>query len=343
MSYHHSQRVIAHLNPIRQSANDKSMSGNRHDKLSASAQLVLQHIASALNMKTGSFPMSIQNLYKRTRLSKQTIQKSLDRLVEFGVLERERRKHRQANTYYLKLQCPDDCNNLKEHNTPRELSERPNSQDTTAPESSESISASPSHRVAISPNYQVASVLDNSSLIKIDKDKDKEYVRQHCSSCKASIETIAGTTQAIHLDGCKQLSRLMSSQGWLIAAKKLGGDWQALSARQKQVHYHIDIAGYKERTSEKDKQSLRAEEHANEKASRHIPEGTLRNWAAWLRSNYKRYGDIPMQHLNLAAKNSRAGVDLLSDKPWEKGSYPLEGIDYHAYVGSELTEELENV
>ena len=113
MSYHHSQRVIAHLNPRRQSANDKSMSGNRHDKLSASAQLVLQHIASALNMKTGSFPMSIQNLYKRTRLSKQTIQKSLDRLVDFGVLERERRNHRQANTYYLKLQCPDDCKNLR--------------------------------------------------------------------------------------------------------------------------------------------------------------------------------------------------------------------------------------
>jgi len=328
MSYHHSQRVIAHLNPIRASAEDKPESSNRHDKLSGSAQLVLQHITSALNAQTGSFPVSIQTLYKRTRLSKQTIQESLGRLVDFGVLERERRNHRQSNTYYLKLQCPENCKNLKEHNTPRELSERPSNQDTRALESSEPLSASPSNQVAISPSHQVASVLDNSSLIKINKDKDKEYVRQHCFSCKGTIETIAGASQVIHLDGCKQLAKLMSTQGWLIAGSKLGGRWQDLSTRDQQVHYHVDIAEYKTRTAETERKAEREEDHATEKALEQIPDGISPNWTAWLITIHKRMNQIPEQHLNLARIKSRIGYDLIPGRPWEKGSYPQSAEDW---------------
>jgi hypothetical protein len=328
MSYHHSQRVIAHLNPIRESANRSSKPSNRHDKLSGSAQLVLQHITGALNVHTGSFPVSIENIYKRTRITKQTIQVSLERLVEFGILDRERRNHRQANTYYLKLQCPDDCKNLKEHNTPRELSERPSDQDAKAIESSELISASPSHQVAISPSHQVTSVLDTSSLIEIDKNGNKEYVGQHCFSCRGNLETIAGTSQVIHLESCKQLAKLMSSQAWIIAGNKLGARWQGLSTREQQLHYHADIAELKDRTAEKDRQAQREEDHSTEKALKLIPEGTLPNWTAWLITTYKRVSEIPEQHLNLARKKSCSGYDLVPGRPWEMGAYPQNTEDW---------------
>jgi predicted transcriptional regulator len=331
MSYHHSQRVIAHLNPIRESANNKSKPGNRHDKLSGSAQAVLHHIASALNVKTGSFPVSIERLYQRTSISKQTIQVSLERLVEFGVLDRERKNYRQAFTYSLMLQCPEECKNLKEHNTPRELAERPSYQDAKALEISEPISESPSYQEAVSPSYQEASVLDNSSLIKIDKKNNKEYVGQHCFSCKGSIETIAGTSQVIHLEGCKQLAKLMSSQPWLIAGNKLGARWQELSSREQQLHYQADLAEYKNNSAEKDRQAKRVEDHATEKALALIPEGILPNWKTWLIVTYKRLNEIPGQHLTIAERKSFLGNDLIKGRPWEQGAFPQSTQDWGEY------------
>jgi len=331
MSYHHSNRVIAHLNPIRESANDSSKPGNRHEKLSGSTQNLLLRIASALNVKTGSFPVSIETLYQGTASSKQTIQASLEGLVEFGVLDRERKNHRQAFTYSLRLQCPEDCKYLKEHNTPRELAERPSYQDAKALESSELIIESPSYQEAVSPSYQEASVLANSSLIKIDKEINKEYVGQHCFSCKGSIETIAGTSQVIHLEGCKQLAKLMSSQPWLIAGNKLGARWQELSTREQQLHYQADLAEYKNKSAEKKKQAIRAEDHATEKALALIPEGIMPNWKTWLITTYKRMNEIPAQHLTIAERKSFLGNDLIKGRPWEQGAFPQSAEDWGEY------------
>ena len=48
-----------------------------------------------------------------------------------------------------------------------------------------------------------------------------------------------------------------------------------------------------------------------------------------------------MQHLKLATTNSRAGVDLIPEKPWNTCSYPREGVNYDALGSLELTEKLQ--
>ena len=340
MSYHHSQRVIAHLNPIQEAAQANSTGRLRHNKLTGSTQLVLAHIASAINNETGSFPVSIATIYKRTRLSKSTIQLALQQLCDFGVLERERNYYRQAFTYSLRLQCPDDCKNLKEHNTPKELSERPTPQDDYGrgdrydtdkkqrpiPQADER----PIPQADESPTPQVDSVLANRSLIKIDKQTNKnvdKHTQQHCLSCYGTYEPMGDGKFLIHKENCKELGRLRESQPWIIAANKVGARWQQLDYRQQQFHYWEDLSAYKNSQLEKTRQVERENDFITQKAIELIPEGTLPNWSTWLTLTYKQRKEIPDQHKNLAISKSRDGFDLIPGRPWEKGAYPQEPLE----------------
>jgi hypothetical protein len=234
MTFHHSNRVIFHLNPIRGTKTKPDSRGRfRHIKITGNAQAVLLHLASALNIETGSFPVSIETIYSRTDISKGTIQASLEQLVSYGVISRERRSARKAFTYRLLLECPLDCVNLKDHNTPKELAERPSSRDTHTPETFETPEKTPSSQEAERPTNQDDSVLTNRSLIDRDKQVNKKKLgKSACFECKGIAEEVSGDLQLIHRRGtCKQLIRTMSSDTWAYAVDNYPGNWDALSRR----------------------------------------------------------------------------------------------------------------
>lgn len=108
MSYQHNRRLKAHLDPEIQ--------------ISPAQYLTALLIADEIRANTSEFSISLRRLADQARISYATAQRSVTALVKLGVFDVVRAHTRYtAPIYSLGIVCPDNCPDLKSHNTAQEL------------------------------------------------------------------------------------------------------------------------------------------------------------------------------------------------------------------------------
>jgi hypothetical protein len=323
MSFHHNRRYLDHFEPIISTHTD-SNGKRRHKKVSASAQRLLDIISTKLNDRTGEYWISYKYFHIKTAFTKQTIQIGLEQLVEIGWIARERSSNRTAFNYRMAYLCPDDCKDLKDHNTPKELAERPSNQDTQKLDQEPQEFERPSNQEAERPSNQDNSVLTNRSLIDKDKQVNKKKLgKSACSECKGIAEEISGDLQLIHRRGtCKQLIRTMNSDTWAYAVDNYQGNWDALSLEDQQRELHRDRASGEAKRAAKFLAAQGVDQELLDRFNMACPEGLLPNSKKWLLIKYDKLTGIHEQALRLVQEKNAFGLDLLPGRSWEKNAYP---------------------
>jgi len=334
MSYLHLNRVNAHFSPVLDCGNKDAAGRHRNNKLTVGQVGILKEIAYAINNED-TFPISEKFLRERTGATNGTIATAIQRFLSLGLLTRERSSARKPYLYKLTLKCPPDCERLDNHNSKRELkalSESPSNQGTQTLEYANQRTESPSVRVTESPSVQGLSPLANRPLIKNYRETNKELSGNSCFTCKGKSETILDKKSYIHREGCRDLDRIMSGQGWEIAEDRYGGNWNDLSLEDQQREYHKDIFDMKERKSSEDRRQEIAEEKTLDRIRELAPDSVLPNWIKCLALKYDKQLGIQEQLKNLAIRKSEQGIDLITGGAWEKGAYPQEGVSYAVSV-----------
>jgi hypothetical protein len=111
MAYQHLNRLRAHL----------------QENLTPTERLTAWVIATELRLdkdplKDGAFSVSQRRLEIETGASKPTLSRAIARLISLGIFSASKSGvSTWAKTYRLEIACPDDCQNLKNHNTETEL------------------------------------------------------------------------------------------------------------------------------------------------------------------------------------------------------------------------------
>lgn len=325
MSYHHTNRIRDHLDPILEEGFRGEFGGKgRKQKLSHATQNILWQIGGRLNEQTGSWSVSYSLLKRKTASSVSTIQRSLEQLVDLGFLIRTSptsRAPRSAFEYRLgpRLNCPPDCEHLADHLTRAELLIwRSDKQDTNQSEEISKRSISQSEQRSISQSTSAPLVRTLKEIKEIKKKVGP------CFSCRVDPEIISGTARSIHSDNCQELAEIKRGKPWEIAIQKYGGEWAGLSSKDQQRAYWEDFSRFETRKREQGEEPNREADRLREQLR--VRAGgveLLPNWFIWLEKRSRdRLGEIRDQELNLAKKYSLEGNDLVPGRgEWEQGSF----------------------
>jgi hypothetical protein len=324
MSLLHLNRINAHFSPVLDCGDKDTAGRHRKNKLTVGQMGILKDIAYAINNED-TFAISEEYLRKLSGATNQTLATAIRRFLSLGLITRERSSARKPYLYKVALKCPPDCEKLDKHNSKRELkalSESPSNQGIQTLEYANQRTESPSVQVTESPSNQGLSPLASRALIKNYKETNKELSGNSCFTCKGKSEAILGKRQFIHREGCRDLNRIVSGQGWEIIGGKLGALWNDLSLEDQQREYHKDISGMRERRGSEDRKQEIEEEKTLEKVRELVPDVVLTNWGKCIARKYDKQLGIHEPLKNLAISKSEQGMDLIPGRSWEKGAYP---------------------
>jgi hypothetical protein len=313
--------MLNHWQPkIRQEGESLSFgSKSRLKSLTPGALAVAQFVATHLNDKTNCFPISIKKMSSQLGLSKETIGKALDQLVDWGVFERQRDRKDKAYNYRLGISCPEDCDR-PEHYTPSELATLPKKQATLTPK----------EQVTISPKEQAQGSPNNRQLIEINKETNKKMNKQNppCFSCFGDYEELTnGTREIIHSKDCPQLTNLKQTRAWNITKSENGQVWDSLDYREQQRANYLSLAKGKERKANRAEQDRVATQEVRTKfqkiIARTLSDNNLENYdpliLEWLEVVYTHKQDLTDTHINRAVDYTRKGWTLKPEGGWRSG------------------------
>ncbi len=313
--------MLNHWQPkIRQEGESLSFgSKSRLKSLTPGAVAVAQFVATHLNDKTNCFRISIKKMSSQLGLSKETIGKALDQLVDWGVFERERDRKDKPYNYHLRISCPEDCER-PEHYTPSELATLPKKQATLTPK----------EQVTISPKEQAKGSPNNRQLIEINKETNKKMNRQNppCFNCFGDYEELTnGSREIIHSEDCPKLTNLKQLRAWDITKSENAQVWDSLDYREQQRANYLSLAKGKERKANQAEQDRIATQESRTKfqkiIARTLSENNLENYdpliLEWLEIVYSQRQDIPDTHINRAVEYTRKGWTLKPEGGWRSG------------------------
>lgn len=321
MAYQHTNRMLNHWQPkVRQEGTSLTFgSKSRLKSLTPGALAVAQFVATHLNQETNCYSISIKKMTSQLGLTKHTIGKALDQLVEWEVFERERARLDKAYTYRLRISCPEDCERL-EHYTPSELATLPKKQASNPPK--EQATISPSEQATGSPNIR--------QLIETNKETNKKMNKQNppCFNCFGDYEELTnGTREIIHSKDCQHLTHLKQTRAWNITKSENSQVWDSLDYREQQRANYLSLAKGKERMANRAEQDLVATQEVRTKfqkiIARTLSDNNLDNYAPqileWLEIVYSHKQDLSDTQINRAVDYTRKGWELKPDSGWRSG------------------------
>jgi hypothetical protein len=220
----------------------------------------------------------------------------------------------------LAIECPADCEDLKIHQTPSELSTLPKEQATSEPK----------EQATSEPKEQATSALRDRQLIERDKEINREMnkPRSSCFSCSGNQEQIPnGNLEIIHSIDCPQLGKLKQSQAWNITKTETGSTWDSLSYKEQQVANYLSLAKGKERIAKKVEKDQFTSQESRTKfkrlISRTLAENNLEAYnpqiQSWLEIVYSHKQDLTDTHINRAVDYTRKGWTLKPEGGWRSG------------------------
>jgi DNA-binding MarR family transcriptional regulator len=295
VAFQHYNRMLNHWQPkIRQEGTTLTFKPKKRLKtLTPGALAVAQFVAGHLNKDTNCYPISIKKMTTQLGLTKQTIGKALDQLVDWGVFERERESLDKAYTYRLRISCPEDCER-PEHYTHSELATLPKKQASNLPK----------EQATILPKEQAKGGLNNRQLIEINKETNKEMNKQNppCFNCFGDYEELTnGSREIIHSEDCPKLTNLKQSRAWDITKSENAQVWDSLDYREQQRANYLSLAKGKERKANQAEQDRIATQESRTKfqkiIARTLKENNLDSYDSqileWLEIVYAQRQDIP--------------------------------------------------
>lgn len=325
MSYHHSQRLLAHWQPKRKPEGSSLAWGSRerYESLTGSAKAIALAISIHLNSKTNTREISSKTLQRELGLSKDATTDGLKELVEWGIYSRTRRNKESSYCYSLLVVCPPECENL-EHYTSSELATLPKEQ--ASPKPKEQESSEPRAQARVSP--------ENRQLIETNKNLNREIDKQGSKVCSSCIgeEYLDGV---IHRQECPNFQRLKTAQRWAITRERNITQWDKWDNREKQK---ATIEGYKRYKDGKAKEASEEVRKFDQMVADQAGERPLlpmwREWL-WLRVQMYPTTKISVTDLNLALERSELGQDLEESVGWRQHPHNKP----HSYYNTEALAE----
>jgi len=319
MSYHHSQRLLAHWQPKRKPEGSSLTWGSRerYESLTGSAKAIALAVSIHLNNKTNTREISSKTLQRELGLSKDATTDGLKELVEWGIFSRTRRNKESSYCYSLLVACPPECENLDKHYTPSELATLPKEQ--ASPKPKEQESSEPKEQARVSP--------ENRQLIETNKNLNREIYKQGSKVCSSCIgeEYLGGV---IHQQECPSFERLKTWQPWVIARERNISQWDRWDNREKQK---AALEGYKRFKDGKAKEASEEVRKFNRMVADQANEQSLLPlWSEWLQLLVRVFNmsKLPTRHLNLALAQSKLGLDLEEQSNWREHPHN-QPLDYY--------------
>lgn len=313
--------MLEHWQPkIRQEGESLSFgSRSRLKSLTPGAVAVAQFVAGHLNKDTNCFRISIKKMTNQLGLSKETIGKALDQLIDWEVFARERESFDKAYTYRLRISCPEDCERL-EHYTPSELATLPKKQATPLPK--EQATTSPKEQATGSPR--------NRQLIETNKETNKEMNKKNppCFNCFGDYEELTnGQREIIHSKDCPQLTNLKQTRAWNITKSENAQVWDSLDYKDQQRANYLSLARGRERMANKAEQDRATTQETRTKFQKRISnillESGLSNFdpqiLGYLEIVWGQRQDLTDTHIQRAVKFTRLGWTLKPEGGWRLG------------------------
>lgn len=313
--------MLSHWQPkIRQEGTSLTFrSKSRLKSLTPGALAVAQFVATHLNDKTNCYQISIKKMTSQLGLTKHTIGKALDQLVDWGVFERERSRLDKPYNYRLRISCPEDCERL-EHYTPSELATLPKKQATSLPK----------EQATISPKEQATGSPNNRQLIETNKETNKEMNRQNppCSNCFGDYEELTnGQMEIIHTKDCPHLASLKRNKAWDITKSEFGSNWDSLNHQEQQRANYLSLAKGRERKASKAEQDRVSTQEIRTKFEKRVSniliENDLSNFdpqiLGYLEIIWNQRQDLTDSHIQRAVKFTRLGWTLKPEGGWRLG------------------------
>lgn len=319
MSYHHSQRLLAHWQPKRKPEGSSLTWGSRerYESLTGSAKALALAVSIHLNNQTNTREISNKTLQRELGLSKDATTDGLKELVEWGIFSRTRRNNESSYCYSLLVACPPECEHLDKHYTPSELATLPKEQ--ASPEPKEKASPKPKEQESLEPKEQARVSPENRQLIETNKNLNRDTYKQGSKVCSSCIgeKYLDGV---IHQQECPYFQRLKTGQPWAITRERNISLWDNWDNREKQK---ATLEGYKRYKDGKDKVASEEVRKFNRMvADQSNEQSLLPLWSEWLQLLVQKFNmsKLPTQHLNLALEQSKLGQDLEEQANWRE--YP---------------------